>query len=286
MLRVGTAIVLLVVTMLATGHAVVPENVLMEVYNKGRTLANQGNYSHAVPYFQNALQLGEKKFGPNHPTTALLLIKLALLYQNLSRFDDAEALYKRSLRIYEEVLGPSHNKVAEGLDKLAALYKLQNREENAEPLYVRSLAIREKIFGKGHPDANASRDSLDLFRSKRLEILIQRNAELTVASTQFGSLKLSDEITSMLFRNMVAASKATMGQVVEKSDALPTLAGNIRRDKKTDKELVLSMAQKSLYAINLSVPRPAAPGRQTGTNATSGKGNFCPQSRGCVKTVF
>ena len=50
---------------------------LMEAYNQGQTLYEAGQYDQAVPLWREALELGEREFGPDHPTTATLLDNLA-----------------------------------------------------------------------------------------------------------------------------------------------------------------------------------------------------------------
>jgi tetratricopeptide (TPR) repeat protein len=81
---------------------------------------------------------------------------LALLYDNLDRFADAEPLYKRTLAIYEQGLGPDHAAVAVVPNNLAVLYDKQGHYADAEPLDRRALAIREKALGPEHPDVATS----------------------------------------------------------------------------------------------------------------------------------
>jgi len=72
---------------------------LMEAYDGFNTLYQQGRYTEAEPYAEEAWRLGMEEFGPNDPTTALLLNNLVLLYQAQGRYDEAEQLYKRDLAI-------------------------------------------------------------------------------------------------------------------------------------------------------------------------------------------
>ena len=95
-----------------------PENVsaqypeLDQAYRQGMALHKKGQYKEAIPFFQKALELGEREFGPDHKTTAIYINNLALLYDNQGRYADAEPLYKRSLAIWEKALGPEHPDVA------------------------------------------------------------------------------------------------------------------------------------------------------------------------------
>ena len=68
-----------------------------------------------IPFWQKALELGDKEFGGDNPTTAILLTNLGKLYQSLGRYADAEPLYKRALVLREKALGPDHSNVAASL---------------------------------------------------------------------------------------------------------------------------------------------------------------------------
>jgi CHAT domain-containing protein/Flp pilus assembly protein TadD len=106
------------------------------------------------------LAIWEKSLGPDHPSVAMSLNNLALLYQEQGRYADAEPLYKRSLAIRQKTLGPDHPDVATSLNNLAWLYKDQGRYADAEPLYKRSLAIKETSFGPDHPDVATALNNL------------------------------------------------------------------------------------------------------------------------------
>ena len=85
---------------------------LMEAYNQGQALYEAGRYEQAIPFWRKALELGEGELGPDHPTTALLLNNLAVLYRTQGRYEAVEPLLKRALAIREKALGPGHPKVA------------------------------------------------------------------------------------------------------------------------------------------------------------------------------
>jgi len=81
---------------------------LMDAYNSSVTLYQKGRYSEAEPYAKEALRLGTEEFGPDDPSTALLLNNLAGLYNDQGKYAEAEPLYTRSLSIYEKALSPDH----------------------------------------------------------------------------------------------------------------------------------------------------------------------------------
>ncbi len=135
---------LLAALMLFSGERVMsPESSeLMEAYNTSNTLYEQGRYSEAEPYAKEALRLGTEEFGPNDPTTALLLNDLALIYQAQGRYAEAEPLYQRSLAIKEKALGPEHPDGAGSLDTYAAVLRRTARADAAERMEARAKAIR------------------------------------------------------------------------------------------------------------------------------------------------
>jgi tetratricopeptide (TPR) repeat protein len=138
---------------------------LMEAYNQGQALYAAGQYEEAIPLFRRALELGEREFGPDHPTTAVLINNLAFLYKHQGRYAEAEPLLKRVLAIDEKALGPDHPDVAGSLNNLAFLYHNQGRYEAAEPLYKRALAIDEEALGPDHPNVALSLNNLaELYR--------------------------------------------------------------------------------------------------------------------------
>ena len=99
----------------------------MEAFSSFKTLYQQGRYSEAELYAEEALRLGKAEFGLDHPYTASLLNNLARLYQAQGRYAEAEPPYKRSLAIREKALEPEHPDVAQSLNNLAGLYRAQGR---------------------------------------------------------------------------------------------------------------------------------------------------------------
>jgi len=63
----------------------------------------------------------KRTYGPDDPTVAAVLSKLAGLLENRGDYTGAEPLYRRALAIDEKVFGPDHPRVAEKLTSLAGL---------------------------------------------------------------------------------------------------------------------------------------------------------------------
>jgi hypothetical protein len=66
------------------------------------------------------------------------------LYDNQSKYAEAESLYQRFQAIVEKALGPEHPDVAQSLENYAALLRQTARADEAERMETRAKAIRAK----------------------------------------------------------------------------------------------------------------------------------------------
>src|SRR5262249_10830605 len=123
-----------------------------KLYKKASDLRNSGKYDEALPQFERALEIREKRLGPDHPDVSQAISGLATLHYYKGEYAKAEPLYQRALAITEKSLGPEHPDVAQSLHNLAVLYSALGDYAKAEPLYQRALAITEKSLGPEHLD--------------------------------------------------------------------------------------------------------------------------------------
>jgi tetratricopeptide (TPR) repeat protein len=130
-------------------------------------LDRAGSYLHgracdaeAAPLLRDALALGEKTLGPDHPDTAAILNNLARLLRDQGDLAGARRLYERALAIHDLIRGHDHPDTAGDLDNLAAVLQDQGDFAAARPLCERALAIREKTLGRDHPDAAGNLNNL------------------------------------------------------------------------------------------------------------------------------
>lgn len=91
--------------------------------NGGLLLPN-GQFFLALDVAEKALDAAEKDFGPDHPSVATSLNRLAALYVHQGKFTQAVALYNRSLAIYEKALAANSSAAA----ALSALSEKPGRE--------------------------------------------------------------------------------------------------------------------------------------------------------------
>ncbi len=137
-----------------------------KLYKKAIDLRNAGKYDEALSPFERALEIRERRLGPDHPDVSQAINSLATLHYYKGEYTKAEPLYQRALAIREKSLGPGHPDVASSLNNLASLYWSLGDYAKAEPLYQRALAIQEKSLGPEHLDVAQSLHNLALLHSR------------------------------------------------------------------------------------------------------------------------
>ncbi len=127
----------------------------------------QGLYDKARPWYEQCLEITEKRLGEEHPNVATSLNNLALLYDSQGKYSEAEPLYIQALALRCKLLGEEHLDVAQSLNNLAELYRSQGKYSEAEPLYIQSLELWRKLLGEEHPSVATSLNNLaELYRSQ------------------------------------------------------------------------------------------------------------------------
>jgi tetratricopeptide (TPR) repeat protein len=92
------------------------------------TLAHlMGDYGTAASFNQAALSIVTSEFGPEARETATALNNLALTYNYLARYTEAEPLFRRAITIHEKALGKDHLEVATDYNNLAILLSNQGK---------------------------------------------------------------------------------------------------------------------------------------------------------------
>jgi tetratricopeptide (TPR) repeat protein len=124
---------------------------LRYVESAGKLAREIGDYAAAVSFTEAALNIATSKFGADSPKTAVALNNLAVTYEALARYAEAEPLYRRAIETDEKTFGKDHPGVAVDYNNLALLLQDEGKYAEAEPLYRRAIEIGEKTLGKDHP---------------------------------------------------------------------------------------------------------------------------------------
>ena len=67
---------------------------------QGKALQKAGKFAEAIPYFEQAVDYGEGRFGDGHPKLAKALEWLANAHRQAKNLEKAGPFYKRALEIW------------------------------------------------------------------------------------------------------------------------------------------------------------------------------------------
>ncbi|HEY7416603.1 MAG TPA: FxSxx-COOH system tetratricopeptide repeat protein, partial [Ktedonobacteraceae bacterium] len=149
------------------------------LFKIGSYLTTRGRIKEAEPLLAQAVALGERQRGPDHPALIPLLSKQGELYWFLGKYDQSRAVLYRLLALEEQHLGPTHPQVITTLDNLATALREQEKYEQAEQLYQRVLHMGEQQWGPEHPKVAETLDNLAILywnqgKDEQAEPLYQR----------------------------------------------------------------------------------------------------------------
>lgn len=120
------------------------------LYRIGAYLYNLAAYSEAETFYQNALEICEKVYGPEYLGLATVLKSLADLYEKQSKFAAAEVHYQRAMELRKKVLGADDPSVIQIIADLASVYRNLANYSKAEEYYQQALKFHEKSSSLHH----------------------------------------------------------------------------------------------------------------------------------------
>jgi len=107
-----------------------------------------GNYHEADRLYRRLMDLAERAFGAGHVRTVALAGRMAELYEQMGREEQAATLRRRILD------GLDMASTADGsvrtLDRIADICLKAGRSADALAIYTAALARRRAVFGEGH----------------------------------------------------------------------------------------------------------------------------------------
>jgi CHAT domain-containing protein len=106
----------------------------------------EGRYADALQLQLRVLQASEKAASEGDPLLATARDDLALIYQNLGRNSEADALYKSALAADERSLGPMHANVVEVLTHLASLKLAEGQLDQSLDLARRAAQTAAELL--------------------------------------------------------------------------------------------------------------------------------------------
>ncbi len=145
----------------------VQELISLAINEHALNLKQLDRLQEAEPLYREALEIGSKTIGVEHPDYATRLNNLAGLLEDTRRFDEAEMLYREALEIGRKTIGVEHPNYAIRLNNLAGLLQTTGLYDKAEALYREAMAIHEKALGPEHPNTVTTRDNLNDFLANK-----------------------------------------------------------------------------------------------------------------------
>jgi tetratricopeptide (TPR) repeat protein len=136
---------------------------------EGQRFRHAGRHAEAAESFRQAVKLTERS-SPGSARLASALNSLALEYDNLARYPDAEANYRRALSVLEQAAGQGKVDYARTLANLGALYARIGRVAHGEKMMAQAIVLFDS-FGPGSVEAATSRNMLaqSMLRAQRLD---------------------------------------------------------------------------------------------------------------------
>jgi len=178
------------------------------------SLREAGDINEAARYGERAVQSksDDARMGPYHPATAIASVNLALVYQDLGKYEDAEQVFKRAVEITERGFGPDALEVANCLDLYAELLTKMKRTDDAREKKVRASAIRARRDQQARTKAIVESKQLLTLKEQQLG---PNHLEVAGAAGSLGSLYQDDrqyKEAEVLFKRALAIRETVAGK--------------------------------------------------------------------------
>jgi CHAT domain-containing protein/tetratricopeptide (TPR) repeat protein len=160
--------------------------------NLGLIYQERGQLDKALGQFlrAEAICLGSREFGENHPNTAQVRSNLGLIYRLLGQPAKGAPLSRKALAAQRAALPPGHPNLIRTMNYLALQLADMRQAEAAEPLFREALGLCEEKLPLDHPvavmtlnnaalfyaDNNQPAKAGELYR-RALELSLKRNGE-------------------------------------------------------------------------------------------------------------
>ncbi|CAF1192313.1 unnamed protein product [Didymodactylos carnosus] len=113
---------------------------------------NMGDYSKALTYYEQTLELELKTLGPNHPSMATTYNNIGGIYNDMGDYSKALTYYEQTLELQLKTLGPNHPSVATTYNNIGKVYNDMGDYAKALTYYEQTLELQLKTLGPNHPD--------------------------------------------------------------------------------------------------------------------------------------
>ena len=114
----------------------------------------------ALPYARRLVTVRTRRYGAQHPETAIALHNNAEILIALNELAAAEKVQRAAVDIFATKLAPDHFNTAAGVHNLGAIRIKQKRFAEAEQYLRQALAAKEKTLNPGHLSIAHTMDNL------------------------------------------------------------------------------------------------------------------------------
>jgi eukaryotic-like serine/threonine-protein kinase len=118
----------------------------------GVFLNEKGDKEESERTLRTALDLRERRLGPEHAAVGASLSHLADVLRSRAKYAESETVFMRAIAVQRKALGDSHRDVADSLEGLAWTVGNEAQLERAGALRREALAMRRSVLGDEHPD--------------------------------------------------------------------------------------------------------------------------------------
>jgi len=126
----------------------------------GKTWRNLAKYQQAERHLRRAVELRERKLGPDDPATLNSRNSLGVLLSQAGRYAEAIALLEETLKKRQAKLGLDHPDTFHSMNNLAMAYAGAGQIDRALPLQEATLKTQQVKLGPDHPDTLQSMNNL------------------------------------------------------------------------------------------------------------------------------
>ena len=130
----------------------------------------------ALPLVNRAIDILERKLGPEHPRLAPVLMDRALIYDGEGKFAIAEADALRAVNIATKEAGPNAIGTAWAQARLSSFYLDDGRIGEAEAILPASVETQRRFYD--HPDWRVAASIAELARLRAMQSRIAESASL------------------------------------------------------------------------------------------------------------
>ncbi|EGD78412.1 mbre TPR repeat protein [Salpingoeca rosetta] len=159
-------------------------------YYVGASLLKAGDFDHALPLLERALDACLRDYGPTHENVIAAYGAIGQVFKNKGEHDRAIECFEKILQIKLDTLGDKDPSTAATFHELGQVHSRKGEYDRAIHCYEQSLQIKLGTVGKTHPSTATTQASLGQVHSAKGEY--DRAIQLFRQSLQITSAALGE----------------------------------------------------------------------------------------------